>query len=485
VVANNSITYSETEPGYGQLFAILRRRRYWLLGVFLSVLALSAVYTLLKKPVYQSSMQLLIEPNYQGKNNDGAEQQFADANVEIDNSTQLTQMRSSQLLQNAVNLLESDYPNLDVEQLQRSLTLTQVEEDKVKTKVVQVLYTDNDPEKTQQVLQAISQVYQDYNREQQKQRLTKGLAFINEQLPLVEQQVKVAETALEQFRKGQNLVDPELQSKALIDALSQVQQERQTNNTETQSALARYNALQAQLARSPQQAVIASRLSQSSRFQNLLNEIQKTELALEKERLQFTDRSAFVQQLLEQRQRQRTLLGQELRRVLGNNAPLVTQGEALLSQGQLGATDLTLASQLVEAQVNVGALNARAQSLAAAEQSLNARLRQFPTLLAQYGRLQPRVEIGRNTLQQLLKARQELALDIARGGFDWQLVEQPKLGRRVGPSLSRNLMLGAVAGLMLGSIAAFLRDGMDDSVHTSDDLKNQVSEMPPNFRTGN
>ncbi|MGA7937844.1 MAG: GumC family protein, partial [Kovacikia sp.] len=437
----------ETDPGYGQLLLVLIRQRFWVIGVFCGVLAIAAVYSLLQKPVYQSSMQLLVEPNYQGKKESGAEPSFADSNVEIDNSTQLTQMKSSQLLQKAVDLLQPDYPKLDVEELQSSLTLTQVEQDKVKTKIIQVLFTNHDPVKTEKVLLAIQQVYQAYNREQQKQRLAKGLEFINDQIPRVEKQVKTAEDALEQFRRSRNLVDPEVQSKALIDSLSQVRQEQRTNLAQIRDTQAKYSALQQQLRLSPQQALIASRLSQSTRFQNLLNEIQKTDLALEKDRIRFKDRSPFVQQWTDQRQRQQKLLSQELRQVLGDNA---AQGEALVAQGQLGTTDLTLAGQLVEAQNTLEGLGARAQSLAQTERSLTAQLERFPNLLAEYGRLQPNVNIGRDTLQQLLKARQELALEIARGGFDWQVVEQPKEGKKIGPKTKQNLLLAAVAGLMLG-----------------------------------
>ena len=464
----------ETDPGYGQLVAALLRRRLWLLGIFLGVLSAVTIYSLLKKPIYQSSMQLLVEPNYQSKKatGAGAENQFADSNVEVDYSTQLTQMRSSQLLQKAVVLLHTEYPKLQAAELQKALVLTQVEEDKVKTKIFQAIYTSNDPEKTQKVLMAVQQVYKDYNREQQKLRLTRGLAFVDEQLPLVEKQVDRAEDAMERFRKSQNLVDPEVQSRALIDALSNLQKEQQTNQAQMREVQGRYQTLQQELALSPQQALIAARLSQSSRYQSLLNEIQKSELAIAQQRLRFKAASPYVQQAIDQRQRQRDLLSAEVQRILGSNAAQVNvKGDAGLSVGQLSATDLTLANALVDAQVNLVALQGRAQSLNEAERSLQQQLQRFPSLLAEYGRLQPKVQIGRNTLQQLLKARQDIALEIARGGFDWQVVEEPKLGKQIGPNVKQNILLGAVAGLMLGSVAAFLRDTMDDAVHTPDDLK--------------
>jgi len=477
----------EADPGYGQLLAILLRRRFWLLGIFLTVLSIATLKTLITKPTYESSTQVLIEPNYQGKRTQSGQQvnpenQFADSNIETDTATQLNLMRSSLLIQKAVDLLASDYPTISVDQIQKSLVLTQIEEDasqeKVGTKIIQAVYTDDDPLKTQVVLNAILKVYQDYNREQQKLRLSKGLAFIDEELPDVRQNVTQAEGALERFRKGQNLVDPEQQATTTAETLKATQQEQQAVRAQYQDAQAQYAALQQQLAtHSSREALAASRLSQSARYQALLNEIQKTELELEQQRLRFTDTNPVVQRLLAQRQNQLALLQQEGGRVSGREPAPRSGGEQLLKEGQLGGTDLQLASQLAEMQKNLSGLKARSESLAKTEQQLRAELNRFPGLMAEYNRLQPEVQTGRETLQKLLEARQDLSLEIARGGFDWQTVEPPQLGEKIGPSLSQNLLLGIVVGLFLGSIAAFLREAVDDAVHTSDALKQQC-ELP-------
>ncbi|NJK52598.1 MAG: hypothetical protein HC936_06775 [Leptolyngbyaceae cyanobacterium SU_3_3] len=129
-----------------------------------------------------------------------------------------------------------------------------------------------------------------------------------------------SEAALEEFRRRQDLIDPELQSKSLVDALSTLQKEQRSNRADLQDLQARYTALQGQLARSPQQSAVASRLSQSSRYQSLLNEIQKTEVAIVQQRIRFTEKAPFVQELIDQRQRQLGLLQQEVQRVLGPSA---------------------------------------------------------------------------------------------------------------------------------------------------------------------
>ena len=476
----NLIAAADPDPGYGQLLAVLMRRRLWLIGGLGVSLLGATLFTLFSKPTFRSSMQLLSESNYRSRKTDAnsGTPSFADSNVEIDNATQLNLMRSSQLLQRAVDQLKLKGSNLDVGDLQKGLTVSQVMEqrgnDKINTSIFEMVYTDHDRQQTQAVLQAIQQVYQQYNLEQQKARLTKGLGFIDEQIPKVEARVNQAEAALERFRKTQDLIDPELQSKSMVDSLAAVQKDQRANRTELQDLQARYGALQQQLARSPQQATIAARLSQSPRYQALLNEIQKTEVAIVQQRLRFK-KGPFVDQLSEQRQKQQALLQQEVQRILGAQAAAIAQsGDGLVAIGQLGENDLKFASALVESQVNLVAAQARDRSLTNNEQQLRGELKRFPSLLAEYNRLQPNVQVNRDTLQQLLKARQDLGLEIARGGFDWQVVEQPKIGQQIGPSWSRNLLLGAVSGLMLGGVAAFLRESADDAVRTSEDFKQQI-----------
>lgn len=469
----------EEEPGYGQLFAVLIRRFPWFLVVFIASIALAGVITKKTPPTYKSSMQLLIEPNYQGKNaGANADSQFTDPSIEIDAATQINLMQSTGILQRAVNKLKIEYPDITVGDLKRSLVLTQVKgkDDAVATKIFKVDYTDKDPSKTQQVLATVRQVYLDYNKEQQQNRLNKGLQVIGEQLKKVRNEVNTAETSLQRFRSLHNLVDPETEARTTEGALSTIQQERRTASSAFKEAEARYKSLQEQLKSTPQNALVEARLSQSTRYQGLLNEIQKTELLLAQARLTFTDETPGVQKLIEQLAREKELLQQEQRRTLGgSSAPVNIQPESLLEQGQKSQIDLNLAGQLVDTQTVIVALRARDQVLLNKELELSQKLKDFPSLLAQYGRLQPQIQLGRERLQQLLKAEQDLTQEIAKGGYDWQVVEEPQLGSFVGPDIKQNLMLGAVVGLMLGGIAAFVREAADDSVHTTAELEKQVS----------
>lgn len=475
---------ADSDAGYGQLLQVLLRRRWWLLGGIVTAMGAAAVLSIFQTPTYLSFMQLLVEPNYQGKpqGTQQLESQFADSNVDIDSATQVNLLKSSALLKKAMEVVQSEYPDIDPEQpgsvaqFKKAIDVQQILQksgkNTVETKIFQITYQDDDPVKTQKVLSALQKVYLDYNLEQQKQRLVRGLAFVNEQLPKIRQQVEQSETALEKFRRQQELVDPAQQAKAQGEALIAVQQQEQANLAQIRELQSRFASLQNQIAMSPQQAVLASRLSQSPRYQSLLNEIQKTELMLEQQRLRFKDGTDYVEQVKDQRQKQLNLLKTEVQRVLGTAA--APGGEALLNQGQLGALDVSLVNQMVEAQVALNGAQARQLSLASTEQQLRNELKRFPALLAEFNRLQPEVELNRDTLKQLLTAQQEIGLEVARGGFDWQVVEEPLLGAKTSAGVSRNLIIGAVVGLMLGGLAAFGREMADDSVHSSDELKKQL-----------
>ena len=485
-LSSNQLSVSDTlEPGYGQLFAVLLRHWAWLAGSLAVCLAIAFTQTLRQKPTYQSSMQFLVEANYQAKpGSTSTEDAFTDSNVQVvDMGTQINLMRSPDVLRRAMRELQAQYPELNpddpqsVQDFQNSLSITQVVEtvsgQKVNTKIFQIDYTGESADKTQKVLQALQAVYLDYNLEQQRLRLTRGLNFITRQLPEVEEQGRQAEADLEQFRRSQGMIDPGEQAKAQEARLNQLLQDQQTTLSEIKTLQGRFASLQRQLEMAPQAALAASRLSQSTRYQALLAEIQKTELALVQERLRFNDSSPVVQKLLDQQQQQLNLLQVESQRVLGSVTVPGTGSSAQLSQGQMGALDLALAAEFVSVYNTLQGDTARYNSLLVAEQQARSDLERFPKLLSEFGRLQPQADLKRETLQQLLTAQQQLGLEIARGGFDWQIIVTPLLGEQLESGSTKTMLLGAVVGLFLGGIAAFAREGLDDSVHSLSDLKKQ------------
>lgn len=481
---SSSILNPATEPevGYGQLFGVLVRRRGWLMSGLLLGLALGGVAALLQKPTFTSALQLLVEPNYSSKNASDAKDEFADVQVQVDMATQLQLLQSTKLIQRAMQLLQEQFPDIDpddprsVKSFKNALKVERVVASDTKdnaetTKIFQIAYVSNDPEKAKTVVEALQQVYQDFNLEQQRERLTRGLEFVNKQLPETFDKVQTAERKLGQFRSDQEMLNPEIQGEALETAVNRIIQEQQTTRTQLQRIQTQYDNLQQQIGMSPTQALLASRLAQSSRYQTLLNEIQKTELAIAEQKLRFQPGTPEMDLVEDARQQQVSMLRTEAGRVVGQ----VANGGELLQAGQLGGLDLNLITQFVNTQIELQGVLAQYRNLLNEEQSIREELKRFPKLLEVYNNLLPDIELNRDALKQLMVAQQEIGLEIARGGYDWQVVEEPQVGLRQAPGLVRFLLLGTVAGLMVGGMIAFAREAIDDAIHSSEDLQKQVT----------
>ena len=468
----------ETEFNYTQLLNIVLKRRIWFVTVFVSVLSVTALATLLSKETYQSKMQLLVEPNYSNKEllNDGNNSNSSASTEKIDYATQLNLMRSSQFTAKALELLKSEYPDTGIKHIESNLNLTQiVENNKTSTKIFQAEYIDEDPVKTQKVLLALQQVYQDYNLEQEKNRLREGLAIIDRQLPSAKENFNQAQNSLENFRSEQHLINPEEKAKTIAANLDTIRAKKLSVETEYQETKIIYQTLQDQLYLPPDKALIYSRLGESKSYQSLLADLQATEIELAEKRLVFTDASYQVQNILEKRQSLLNLLQQKARQILGSSLARKMGKADFVAQAELGAKEKGIMAQLLDTHNKVLSLEARRNSLEKAEQNLQKELDRFSSLIAKYDNLKPEVEIQRDSIKQLLEKRQELSLELARGGFKWQIVEAPQPGKKIAPNPKKNLLLGGVLGIFLGGIAVFIREVTDDSIKTTADLMNSVA----------
>ena len=196
----------------------------------------------------------------------------------------------------------------------------------------------------------------------------------------------------------------------------------------------------------------------------------RQKLALAEERQRFTDNSPTVQKLVQQRQSQLALLRQETGRSLGDKADANNTVQPLLTKGQLAGVDLKLVEDLIKLQTEALGLRANQKSLMESERQLRSNLNEYPALIAEYNRLLPEVETNRKTLAQLMEVRQNLALKIAQGGFDWQILEEPELGAKTGSSRLLFLLIGAVTGPILGIALALILELFNDTIYTPQGL---------------
>jgi len=473
---------TQNDLGYGELFTKFWRRRFWFSGVFCGVLAVAIPLALIKKPVYQSDMQVLVESNYRRKELKGnVESDFADATVEIDYATHLKVLKSSEILKRAINKLKvedsQEINSATIDELRKALIVYRLTEDEdggTETNIIQTLYTGGDPSETKRVLEAIQEVYLEYNLEQQEKRLQDGLIFINNQIPQARNDLTEAEAALTELSKKHNLISPEREAIALKENIRAISKRRESLKAQQNQVLSNYNTLQQQLGLSAAEASTVYRLSQSRSYKSLLGKLQDTELRLANESKKYTADNPIIQGIIDQRNTQRDLLIKQLEQVLGRVPDnLVEELESLQKQGQfVNSNNL---NKITEAQVNLTGIRERDLSLAKTESKLEQQLVDFPELIAEYRNLAQEAQIKREALQTLLEARQELNIELNRGGFNWQVIEPPQVGYKIAPSLPKDMLLSLVFATFLGGLAAFIKDAVDERITNPVEIARQTA----------
>jgi capsular exopolysaccharide synthesis family protein len=393
----------------------------------------------------------------------------------IDYSSQVKLMLSAKLVQKAVNLLHTDYPQMTLEDIYSnskidktsSLSLTQLpvntEVNQNLNQVFSISFTDKDPLKSKRVLQALEKVYQDYNTDQKNQRINQGLVFVNNHLPQLQKDVLKAEKKLEKFRQQNNLIDPILQSKILLQSLADIQKQRQTTRAQLQDVQTRHNSLEQAIASSHQNQINIDDSLESRQYQALIRELKQTEQELTQARILYTEKYPIIEQLKQKKQIIVTLLQQQ-----GQNKAVDINSKSELS----GQIIPKLESDLTQLKVNALGLIAHDRDLAKSEQEIRSLLSTYPNLITEYKRLVANVEIYRKTLQQLTQVQNSLGVKIAQEGFNWQILEEPALGIHIGNLRWLLIVGGILIGPILGLAAALIWGKFNNAIFYTQDLQN-------------
>jgi succinoglycan biosynthesis transport protein ExoP len=129
----------------------------------------------------------------------------------------------------------------------------------------------------------------------------------------------------------------------------------------------------------------------------------------------------------------------------------------------------------VDAANQIQVLQVRQSAIAQAERSLNQQVKQMPVIARQYTDFQRELNVVTESLNRFLGVRQNLEIEAAQKALPWQIILKPKQPEApVSPNPERNMILGTIAGLLLGTGAALLIERLDNVFHSPDELKDRT-----------
>ncbi len=469
----------------GPIIRVVRRNALMIAGIA-GVVTLAGTYSSLQsKPSYQGNFRILVEPiTSQGRSTDASaisRAQQSTAENTVDYPTLLQVMQSPDLLGKIAKQVQTRYPDVTADSLTRDIQNKSLVVQRVGTnlldsaRLIDVSYRGRDAQRVKFILEELSKGYLRYSLEDRRSRIGGGVEFIEDQLPSLQKRVNSLESELQSLKQRYRITDPVTEGGSLSKQLEDIRALRLVTERELAEQNTLYTRLQQQLNLSPDEAIAASALGENPRYQELLGELKKVEAQIAIKSARFTPDSPVLAGLLEQRKNLAQLLSSEAGRNLGSQAaaaagnPQILQYQGTVRQG--------LITQLVTTTNTRQLLQVRAQAIAASEAEVNARLQQHPVIVRQYNDLQQQLEISTKTLNQFLTQRETLRIEAAQKEVPWEVIAAADLTRdprgnpmASGSSASRQVPMALVAGLLLGSAVALLKDKVQNIFHGGEDV---------------
>src|SRR5499425_2269225 len=294
---------------------------------------------------------------------------------------------------------------------------------------------DNLAGKAKELANTIAEVYRDYNKTNRNARVTEARKFIEAQLREVEARVKRAEEEVWAFRDANRIIAPGAESTVLLSLFTQVRgdieraRQQRIELEGMQARLARNGATSDERiyidATNPSLAKLASARSELM--------LERTNLALE-----VTDRHPRLQAIDD---RLREIRG-EMRREIGAQIAALRNREDILNR-QMG--------------------------------DLLAKNREVPATELSLARLQRDAKVNDDLLT-LLKTRHQEALIKESEGVEEVSIVRPATEPTTpaGTKMLNTVLVGGLLGFFLGVVLAFVRETLDTSIGTIEDVESYL-----------
>jgi len=474
--AGTDTSSATSEEGSGQTLDLA-----WLIGVIRRRLGLMAIVTVLlsgatgsliiwkakeTKKSFDGSFQVLVEPvtaegrlaklsllAQTGTSVGAAEltKVGVDKADLVDYETQIRVLTSPKILTPVVGELQAQYPKITYPQLIGGLKLSRVsyvrDGKEVGTKILEVHYNDENPEKIQVVLDTLAKAYLQYSLQERLTSLRQGIQFIDEQLPELQQRVDTLERQLQKLREQYDLNFPQLTADGLAQQRNHVERQRIDLQAQLEEARATYRSRQQEIEAGNSLAILSR--DPNNIYNSLIIQRYNVDAALALESSQFLENSPPIQVLREKQENLERLLLEEAQKA-----------------------QRTLAAQITD-------LEARASYLAQTERRVKRRLDVFPGVLRRYSDLERNVAVATDSLKAFLEKREALKLDASQREVPWELISPPDLwrtpsgGLRVSSAVDvkRQVAIAVILSALVGIGVGFIAEIMDAVYHSPEELK--------------
>ncbi|VXD14006.1 conserved hypothetical protein [Planktothrix serta PCC 8927] len=480
----------KSSPGIRPILRTLQRKAILIIGMAgITTIAALPFIGEAEPPIYKGNFQLLVEPVTSEQKladpltftrSDG---QVSDQFFNLDYPTQIRILTSPGILNSIFEQIKTRYPTFKVVDLSDRLKLRRVSEGSGRTdqtKIIEVSYSGADQNEILFVLQKTAEKYLKYSLDERKTRISQGVTFIDEQIPLLQKRVDEDRGRLQKIQQQYELLDPIAGGQVLYDQIRTLETQSQETERQLQELRALYQHLQTQLSFSPDEAVAASALSESPFRRQILDGLMNVETQIAIQSATFSSNSPEVQQLKEQQANLLNLLEQENKKILGGKVSQLQNNSSILSFQT--SIRQKLIGQLVDTDNQIKPLEVRLQGLNNALNTFTQQAQVFPGVAREYNEIQQQLDLTNKRLNLFLDEREKLRIEAAQNNVPWEIISKPHIlfnpqGEPIAtysesPKKKLVMIFGVV--IVLGSLLSILLERIRNIFFTSSDITDLI-----------
>lgn len=339
------------------------------------------------------------------------------------------------------------------------------------TDVVQLSFTHEDPQKAAAIVNAWIENYVRLDRELE-QTQTKELAqFLQQQIPETQQSLEASAEKLKDFKQSNRILDINAEASSTTEILSTLDSQIASIEAQLASEQSRRDNLRQLFQIDSDSAVTSSFINESPIVGSLIQQLEEIETKIERERLRFGDRHPEVNRLEKEKQ----VIEEQLNKSLNNVSPQSNITRTDINNNNIyqpGSSQSSLLLQYAETERNIESLQAQLKSLKDLINTYRQRVDTLPSLEFEQKQLQRELTTKDEILQSLIKNYQDsqIALNNTQGNV--RFVEFAKVP--TDPAVNRRntyLIQGFLAGILAGSLVAYLLEQLDKGVRDIEQIK--------------
>lgn len=431
----------------------LKMRRKLISNTFLSFVIISALLSFIWPPTYEAETNLRVKQS----------QGLADSllsNLPMGSASATKQLmstyaeilKSRTVVQEVIDKTQADKEEVpDYEDMLKRITTQPVKD----TEILKIKVTAKTPEEAQLVANTLVNTFNDRLTYLSRSEQSIVRQFIGERLKEAKVNIEKAEDELQKYKTKERITDPEVETKALVDALSNINKLAAENAVTMAAAQGKLASTRRQLGAEKEGFIADNLLIQQ--YKTKLAELEVSMVGLTQK---YTEQHPQVKATRAAIAETKARLAAEVNRVINADAPSMNPIHQGLVQNQLMA------------EVQIAASTAQQKAIDAIVQNGQKDLSKLPVKEQGLAKVMRDAAVAREIYVMLAKRHEEARISEVMQPTDVQIIDVATLPNEpIKPRKLLNIVIAAILGLFVGTGTAFIVEYMNRSINNADDVR--------------